>query len=93
MMAASQFDHDALPSSSPLSRHTAIPLGGNRGGSFGREGLVIFGKKVAHDLLLDERIVLGKFGCIRSYGVEMHKEQTNRQTFIFIYRDFVKNHL
>jgi hypothetical protein len=48
-------------------------------------GLIISGKNVAHDLLLDERKIPGKFGCTGTHCVQMHKEQTNRQTFTFIY--------
>jgi hypothetical protein len=47
-------------------------LVGNRGGSFGRgEGLGISWKNVAHDLLLDERRIPGKFGSAGTYGVQM----------------------
>ena len=54
---------------------------------FGERIDVFLGKKGAFDLLLHERRIPGKFGCIRSYGVETHSEQTNRQTFFFIYID------
>jgi hypothetical protein len=55
-------------------------LAGNRAGSFWGEGLIIFGEKVALDLLLVEEKIPGKFGCTGMYYVQMHKEQTNRQT-------------
>jgi len=46
---------------------------------------MLSGKEIARDLPLDERRVHGKFGCIFSYDIGMHKEQTDRQTFFFIY--------
>ena len=60
-----------------LQFHWLETEGGLLGGG---EGLEISGKKVAHDLLLDERRIPGKFGCTGTYSVQMHKEQTNRQT-------------
>jgi len=45
----------------------------------GGEGLEISGEKVAHDLLLDERRIPGKFGCTGTYSVQMHSEQTDKQ--------------
>ena len=36
-------------------------------------------------LLLDPRMHHAKFGCSSSYRDWMHKEQTNKQTFFFIY--------
>ncbi len=37
------------------------------------------------DLPPDLRIYHAKFGCTGSYRDQMHKEQTDRQTFFFIY--------
>jgi hypothetical protein len=48
-------------------------------------GLIILGKKVAHDLLLDDRRIPGKFSCAGMYCVQIHKEQTDKQTFFFVY--------
>jgi hypothetical protein len=36
-------------------------------------------------LPLDERVYPAKFGCICSYGVEMHKEHTDSETNILLY--------
>ena len=58
-----------------LQFHWLVTEGVWRGG-----GLFIFGNKVAYDLLLDERRIPGKFGCTGTYCVEMHKEQTDKQT-------------
>ena len=49
------------------------------------EALIIFGGKVALDLLLVEKRIPGKFGCTDTYSVQMHSEQTNKQTLFFIY--------
>jgi hypothetical protein len=45
----------------------------------------ILGRKVSYDLLLDERVFPAKFHCICSYRVQMHNEQTHKQTFFFVY--------
>jgi hypothetical protein len=45
----------------------------------------ILDRNITLDLLLDERGGHAKFGCTGSYRVQMHKEQTNKQTFFFIY--------
>ncbi len=47
-------------------------------------------KEIVLDLLLDERRVHAKFGCIGSYRAQMHEEQTIKQTFFFIYIDRYK---
>ena len=60
-----------------LQFHWLETEGGLLGGG---EGLEIFGKKVAHDLLLDERRISGKFGCTGTYSGQMHSEQTDKQT-------------
>jgi hypothetical protein len=53
----------------------------------------ILDRKVSYDLLLDERVFPAKFHCICSYRVQMHNgqtnKQTNKQTFFFIYIDFL----
>ncbi len=71
--------------------NTAISLVNYRGRPVARGGLIFFGKKVDVDLPLDVKIVSGKFGCICSYGLQTHSEQTNKQTnkqtFFFIYID------
>jgi hypothetical protein len=69
--------------SSDISRNTQIPLVGNRGGLEG-EGLIISWKKVAHDLLLDRRRIPEKFGSTGTYCVEMHKEQTDKHSSLYI---------
>ena len=56
-------------------------------------GLLFFSKKLDVDLPLGEKIVPGKFHQNWSYGVETHSEQTNRQTFFFIYIDSPGWHL
>jgi hypothetical protein len=43
-------------------------------------GFVFLSNKVDVDLPLDIEIICGKFRCIRSNGVGMHSEQTNKQT-------------
>jgi hypothetical protein len=45
---------------------------------------MFFRKKVVVDLLLDERIFLGKFSRICPYRLQMHQEQAHRQTFFYI---------
>ena len=51
-------------------------------------GFVFFEKKVDVDLPLAVETLPGKFRCIRSNGVGMHSEQTDKQTNIlpYIYR-------
>ena len=44
-------------------------------------------KKVAVDLLLDEKRIPGKFGCICSQGVEMHNEHTDKHSSFYIWVD------
>ena len=51
----------------------------------GGEGLIISGKKIALDFLLDERRIPGKFGCTGTYCIQMHEEQTDKQTNILLY--------
>ncbi len=67
----------------------AISLVHYMGGPVASEGLIFFGKKVTVGHLLDVKRISGKFGCICSYGVQTHSEQTDRQTdrqtFFFIY--------
>ena len=46
-----------------------------------------FRKKLDVDLPLDQKIVPTKFHRNRLYGVETYSEQTDRQTFFFIYID------
>jgi translation initiation factor RLI1 len=41
-------------------------------------------QKAVVDLLLDERMIPGKFGCTGYYGVVMHKEQTNKHSSLYI---------
>ena len=43
-------------------------------------GFVFFSNKVDVDLPLNTEIICGKFRCIRSNGVGMHSELTNKQT-------------
>ncbi len=59
---------------------TVILLVSCIGAPVARGGLIFFGKKVDVDLPLDVKIVSGKFGCICSYGLQTHSEQTNKQT-------------
>ncbi len=56
------------------------------GGPFAGGGPIFFRQKVVVDLLLDERMVPGKFGCTNSYGVEMHKEPAYKHSSLYIYR-------
>jgi hypothetical protein len=42
-------------------------------------------RKVALDLPLNERGGYAKFSCTGSYRVQMHKEQTNKQTNFLLY--------
>ncbi len=44
-------------------------------------------RKVVRDFPLDERACHAKFSCTGSYRDQIHKEQTNKQTFFFIYID------
>ncbi len=44
----------------------------------------ILNRKVVLDLLLDERVWHAKFGCTGSYRVQMHKEQTNKLSSLYI---------
>ena len=71
--------------SSDISRNTAIPMFGNRGLLRGR--IDTFPGKISLDLTLDPGMVDRKFGDASYYMDRMHKEQTNRQTFFFIYID------
>ena len=41
-------------------------------------------KEIALDLPLDERRVHAKFGCTGSYRVQMHKEQTDKLSSLYI---------
>jgi hypothetical protein len=41
-------------------------------------------KEIALDLLLDKRRVHAKFGCTGSYRVQMHKEQTDKHSSLYI---------
>jgi hypothetical protein len=43
-----------------------------------------FREKIALDLLLDERRIPGKFGCASTYGVQMHQEQTDKHSPLYI---------
>ena len=52
----------------------------------GGEAMISQDRIVLH-LPLDERRVRVKFDYTGSDGVEMHKEQTNEQTFFFIHID------
>ena len=48
----------------------------------------LFGaRKPPDNLPLDLRVYPGKFGSVSYDGDEMHNEQTNKQTFFFIYID------
>ena len=62
-----------------MVRYVGDPIAG--------EGPHFFGKKVDVDLPLGEESILGKFGRIWLHRVQMHKEQTDKQTFFFIYID------
>ncbi len=68
-----------------IYRDTVILLVSCIGAPVARGGLIFFGKKVDVDLFLDVKIVFGKFGCISSYGLQTHSEQTNKQTDILLY--------
>ena len=45
---------------------------------------MIFGKKVALDLLLVEKRIPGQLGCIGTYGVQTHKEHTKKLSSLYI---------
>jgi hypothetical protein len=51
----------------------------------GAKDFTFSGKKIALDLLLDQKRIPGKFGCNDTYCVEMHKEQANGQTNSLLY--------
>jgi hypothetical protein len=53
-------------------------------GSFLGGEHMLSGKGIALDLCLDERRVPGKFGRICSYGIEMHNEQTDKLSSLYI---------
>jgi hypothetical protein len=44
----------------------------------------ILDEKVVPDLPLDERVSPPKFGCTGSYRDQMHKEQTNKHSSLYI---------
>ena len=81
--------HNVLLSSSLILLNAAIALVRYIGGPIADGGPMFFRQKVAVDFLLDERMVPEKFRCICSYRIQMHEEQTNKQTFFFIYIDTI----
>jgi hypothetical protein len=82
-----RFDHWVLLSTSPMLPNAAISLVRYICRAFVGEGLIFFRQKAVVDLLLDDAMIPGKFGCICLNGVEMHKEHTYIQTFFFMYID------
>jgi hypothetical protein len=69
---------------SSILSNAAILLVSYIGGPVAREALIFFGKKVDVDLPLDVKKIHGKFRCIWLYGFEMHSEQTNRHSSLYI---------
>jgi hypothetical protein len=61
-----------------LVEHTDRPLMGG-GPMLSEKGIVL-------DLLLDERRVHAKFGCTGSDRGQMHKEQTDKHSYLYIRR-------
>jgi hypothetical protein len=80
MMTYLRFDHGVLLNTFPTLPNAAISLVRYIVGLLADRGSIFFSVKLVVDLLLDERVYPAKFGCICSYGIEMHKEQTDRQT-------------
>ena len=75
MEACPLSDHGALLGTSPTPRNAANTLIGNREGSFGGGGPIIYGEKIGLDLPLDPGKVHGKFGDASYYRDRMYKEQ------------------
>jgi hypothetical protein len=65
--------------------NAAIRFIGQTDGPFLGGGSMLSEKGIVLDLPPNERRVHAKFGCTGSYCVQMHKEQTNKQKFFFIY--------
>ena len=60
------------------------PIGQFRNLPAASVGFVFSPKKVDVDLLLDRMIIRGKFHRIRSNGVRMHSEQTDKHSSLYI---------
>jgi len=77
-----------LLSNSPILLSATIWLVRYRRGSIVGGERNFFLQKVILDLLLNERMVLWRFDCTNSYGVEMHKEHADKHTntLLYIYR-------
>ncbi len=79
------FDHGMLLSTSSILMNASIRSVRQIDGLLLSGGPMLSEKEIVFYLPLDERRVHAKFGCSGFYCVQMHKEQTDRQTNILRY--------